>query len=92
MLRDPTFHTAEQASHGQDGRLLVSASYARTGLRQKVAEPWGLLGSGLLWGLGLWQWDTQGRMGLLAPSLSHLAWGAEVLQEDLGQVPEPYVG
>lgn len=53
---------------------------------------WGLLGSGLLWGLGPWQWDTQGRVSRPAAGFGHLAWGTEVFQEDLGQVPEPRVG
>lgn len=61
-------------------------------LAVKGAMARGLLGSGLLWGLSLWQGDTQGRVSPPAAGFSHLAWGTEVFQEDLGQVPEPRVG
>lgn len=56
------------------------------------AVAWALPGSGLLWGLSPWQWDTQSRVSPPAAGFSHLAWGTEVFQEDLGQVSEPCVG
>lgn len=31
-------------------------------------------------------------MGLPAAGFSHLAWGTEIFQEDLGQIPESRVG
>ncbi|KAB1264814.1 5'-deoxyribonucleotidase; cytosolic type [Camelus dromedarius] len=38
------------------------------------------------WALpGPWQWDTQSRVSPPAAGFSHLAWGTEVFQEDVGQ-------
>lgn len=63
-------------------------------LAVKAPQSQGLLASGLLrtGGLSPWQGDTQGRVSRQVAGFGHLAWGAEVFQEDLGQVPEPCVG
>lgn len=49
-------------------------------------------GSGLLGALRPRQGDPQGGIRSPAAGLGHLAGGAEVFQEDLGQVSEPGAG
>lgn len=93
LLKEPAFQMAEKAPVGQHmlPLFLVSTS-GPWSPAVGVLQSRGPRGSALPWGHAPRQWDTQGRVRLPAAGLGHLAWGAEVLQEDLCQVPEPGTG
>lgn len=88
-----------ETTHFEKGRArAVSGEGAPPGRRRLSLSPAGFQsrpagsGSGLLWGLRPRQGDPQGGIRLPAAGLGHLAGGAEVFQEDLGQVSEPGAG